>query len=108
MKILFIGDVYGKPGLSALDRFLPEIKRNTNYHLLLINGENVSDGLGLREKDYKVLMQHGAHAITLGNHSFSKDEIFDYIDDANIIRPANYPKNTPGKPYQIINFNHKT
>ncbi|MFH5881512.1 MAG: TIGR00282 family metallophosphoesterase [Candidatus Izemoplasmataceae bacterium] len=107
MKILYVGDVYGKKGLEALDMFLAEVKRDTNYHILIINGENVADGLGIREKEYKTLMQHGAHVITLGNHSFSKNELFDFIDDAKIVRPLNYPKNTPGKGILTINYNGK-
>ena len=107
MKILYVGDVYGKRGLEALALFLDEVKRETQYHMLIINGENVADGLGIREQDYKTLMSMGAHVITLGNHSFSKKEVFDFIDQANIVRPINYPKNTPGKGYMIVNFNGK-
>ena len=105
MKILFIGDVYGQRGLDALNKFLPSIKQDTHYHFLIINGENVTEGLGINARDYKTLMSHGAHVITLGNHSFSKRELFDFIDDSNIIRPLNYPPNTPGKGVLISNFN---
>ncbi len=107
MKILVIGDIYGKKGLDALKKFLPEIKRDTNYHLLIVNGENLADGLGIREADYKELMNLGVHAVTLGNHSFSKQELFTFINDANIVRPANYPEKTPGKSVLMINFNDK-
>ena len=105
MKILFVGDVYGERGFEAMEKFLPQIKRDHKYHLLLVNGENASDGLGLREADYKHLMKLGAHAVTLGNHSFSKHELLDYIDDANIVRPANYPRSTPGKSVLTLDFN---
>ena len=106
MKILFIGDVYGKPGLNALARFLPMLKRAYPHQLLVVNGENAADGLGLRLEDYKTIMKHGAHAITLGNHGFSKKEIFTFIDEANIVRPINYPQGTPGKGIFTININH--
>ncbi|MFP4286608.1 MAG: TIGR00282 family metallophosphoesterase [Candidatus Izemoplasmataceae bacterium] len=105
MKLLFIGDVYGKQGLKALDTFLPEIKREYNYHVLIINGENVSDGLGIKLSDYKFFMEKGAHAITLGNHAFSKQELLEFIEDANIVRAINYPKNTPGKGIYTFKFN---
>ena len=108
MKIAYIGDVYGDLGLKALKTFLPKLKQETQYQFLIVNGENVSDGLGLKHNDYKILMQHGAQVITLGNHSFSKYEIFDYIDDASIVRPINYPKNTPGKGLLIRQFNNQT
>ena len=107
MKILFIGDVYGTRGLEAIERFLPEIKRDYGYHILIINGENSADGLGLREKDYKFLMAQGAHVVTLGNHGFSKRDILEFIEESNIVRPINYPKNTPGKGVQIIQFNQE-
>ncbi len=108
MKILFVGDVYGTKGIEALERFLPEIKRDTGYHMLIINGENSADGLGIREAEYKAMMQLGAHAITLGNHGFSKREIFNFIDDSRLVRPINYPQNTPGKGLQIVRFNNET
>lgn len=105
MKILYIGDVYGERGLEACERFLPQIKRDYPYHILIVNGENSADGLGLRLKEYKRLMALGAHMITLGNHSFSKSEIFEFIDDSNIVRPLNYPPSTPGQGLRMIQFN---
>lgn len=105
MKILFIGDIYGKSGLNALARFLPSLKRDYPHQLLIVNGENVADGLGMREQDYKTIMKHGAHVVTLGNHGFSKKEIFSFIDEANIVRPLNYPEGTPGKGIFTINVN---
>lgn len=107
MKLVYIGDVYGKKGLEALDRFLPKLKKDYPHHILMINGENVADGLGLRADEYKTLMKHGAHCITLGNHAFSKKELLDFIDDANIVRAINYPKNTPGKGVHIVKFNQE-
>ncbi len=107
MKIVYLGDIYGEKGLKALEKFLPKLKETYPHDLLIANGENVSDGLGLKQVDYKTLMKLGVRAITLGNHAFSKDEIFDYIEDANIVRPMNYPKNTPGKTVLKINFNGK-
>lgn len=108
MKILFIGDVYGKAGLKALDTFLQEIKSETNYNVLIINGENVSDGLGIKLSDYKYFMEKGAQVITLGNHAFSKSELLDFIEDANIVRAINYPNGTPGKGMMTLNYNQET
>ncbi len=104
MKILFIGDIYGERGLEALDKFLPGIKRDHKPHILLANGENMAEGLGLRLQDYKALMSRGVHGVTLGNHAFSKKELFDFIDESNIVRPANYPASTPGK--RVLKINH--
>ncbi len=108
MKIVYIGDIYGALGLEALDRFLPTLKREHPHHILIMNGENSADGLGIRLKEYKHMMQAGAHAVVLGNHAFSKQELFEFIDDAKIIRPLNYPKGTPGKGCQIIRHNQHT
>ena len=105
MKLLFIGDVYGEKGIQALKNFLPQLKQELKYQLLIINGENSADGLGMRLKEYKEFMSLGAHVITLGNHGFSKKEILEFIDEKNIVRPINYPKGTPGKGVIKIAFN---
>ncbi len=105
MRILFLGDLYAEAGIAAVEKFLPIIKRDYDYDLLFVNGENVTQGLGLNLKDYKKLMSLGVAGISLGNHAFSKKELLEFIDEANIVRPLNYPKNTPGKPVLTINFN---
>ncbi len=105
MRILFLGDVYGEAGLKALNRFMPKIRETYSSDLMFVNGENVSGGIGLKKADYKTLMSHGFHAVTLGNHAFSKSEIFDYIEDANIVRPLNYPRKAPGKGVRIVRYN---
>lgn len=105
MRILYLGDIYGEAGLKAVVKFLPKIKDTTDYDLLFVNGENVTQGLGLNLKDYKKLMALGVAGISLGNHAFSKKELLTFIDEANVVRPLNYPKTTPGKPYLTINFN---
>lgn len=105
MRILYLGDIYGAVGLKAVERFLPKIKSSLDYDLLFVNGENVTNGLGLNLKDYKTLMAFGVAGISLGNHAFSKKELLSFMDTANVVRPLNYPKHTPGKPYLTINFN---
>ncbi|TVP93745.1 MAG: YmdB family metallophosphoesterase [Acholeplasmatales bacterium] len=105
MKLLWVGDVYGSRGLESLKRFLPALKRDLAYHLLVINGENVADGLGIRMEDYKTIMSLGTHMITLGNHGFSKRDVLAFIDDANLVRPLNYPHGTPGQGVRLINYN---
>ncbi len=105
MNILYVGDVYGERGLKAIETFLPKAKRDFPYDLLVINGENVSGGVGIKEEDYKALMRFGARAVTLGNHAFSKEELFDYIDDANVVRPLNYPEGAPGSGFKVLNIN---
>lgn len=91
MRILYLGDICGTDILAILERELPKIKKEENINLIFANGENVSDGAGLRKADYKTLMSLGIQALSMGNHTFSKSEIKDYLNDANIIIPANIP-----------------
>jgi len=107
MKILFIGDVFGSRGMEALYKYLPKIKQEHKPNLIFINGENIDRGFGISESIYKELMKLGISVVTLGNHSFSKREIINFIDDSNIIRPANYADSIPGKGYITIKYNDK-
>ena len=107
MKILFIGDVFGSRGMEALYKYLPKIKQDYKPNLIFLNGENVDRGFGISEAIYKELMKLGISVVTLGNHSFSKRELLDFIDKSNIIRPANYDESIPGKGYITINYNDK-
>lgn len=108
MNILYLGDVYGEMGIKAIQKFLPKAKRDYPYDLLLINGENVSGGIGITKDDYKTLMRFGAHLVTLGNHAFSKDELYDFIDESKLIRPLNFPEGAPGEGMKTININGTT
>jgi len=108
MKVLFLGDVFGTRGMEALYKYLPEVKSEHKPNLIFMNGENVDKGFGISEKIYKELMIMGVNAITLGNHSFSKRELIDFIDDSNIIRPANYSDVVPGKGYITVKYNTET
>lgn len=108
MKVLFIGDVFGTRGQEALEKYLPRIKQDFKPNLIFLNGENIDRGFGISEKIYKNLMAMGIGVITLGNHSFSKRELVDFIDDAKIIRPVNYGKSVPGKGYITLNYNGET
>ena len=108
MKILFIGDVFGTRGIEALNKYLPKIKQEHKPNLIFLNGENIDRGFGISEAIYKDLMKIGISVITLGNHSFSKKELFNFIDDSNIIRPANYGDSVPGKGYITKKYNDKT
>ncbi len=107
MRILFIGDVFGTRGMEALRKYLPKIKQEYRPNLIFLNGENIDRGFGISETIYKELMKLGIRVVTLGNHSFSKREIVNFIDDSNIIRPANYADSIPGKGYITIKYNDK-
>lgn len=98
MKILFIGDVVGSPGRKMVQQYLPKLKEKYRPHVTIINGENSAGGKGITEKIYKQFLQWGAQAITMGNHTWDKKEVLEFIDDAKyLVRPANFPEGTPGK-----------
>ena len=95
LKIIFFGDLVGRPGRNALKDFLAENK--SNYDFVIANVENASHGFGLTLKNYNELSEYGIDCMTSGNHVWDKKEIFNYIDSADkLVRPFNYPKNTPG------------
>jgi 2',3'-cyclic-nucleotide 2'-phosphodiesterase len=90
MKVLFIGDIVGKSGRATVKALLPSLKQTHGIDLTIANGENVTHGKGLNETHYKELLSIGIDVITLGNHAFSKAEIYTYLDRAErLIRPAN-------------------
>ncbi|SDQ58889.1 TIGR00282 family metallophosphoesterase [Virgibacillus salinus] len=106
MKIMFIGDVAGSPGRDMVQHYLPKLKEKHRPHITIINGENAASGKGITEKIYKQFLEWGAQVVTMGNHTWDKREIFEFIDDAkNMIRPANFPEGTPGKGLKFVNLN---
>ena len=105
MKVLFVGDVVGKSGRNALFEYLPFLKEKYNYDLLIVNGENSAHGKGITRKIYDSFVNAGADCVTMGNHTFSKDNIFTFIENADrMIRPANMSPVEYGKPVRIIEF----
>ena len=107
MKILAVGDIIGENGLNKLKEVLPNLKKNENIDFVIINGENVAGGMGITEKLYRQMLQAGADVVTLGNHTWSKKDVFHFIDDKQLLRPANYPKNVLGKGYGIYTCKDK-
>lgn len=107
MKILAVGDIVGENGLNKLKEVLPKLKRNENIDFIIVNGENVAAGMGITEKLFNQILSAGANVVTLGNHTWSKKDIFNFIDNEKIIRPANYPKGVVGKGYNIFNYKNK-
>lgn len=107
MNLLFIGDVVGSPGIDMVKEYLPKLKEKYRPQVTVINGENASGGRGITEKIYRQFLEQGAQAVTLGNHTWDNREIFEFIDDAKyLIRPANFPKETPGKGIVFLKLNN--
>lgn len=107
MKILLIGDIFSMAGREMIDKHLENIKNTKGINFIIANGENIAHGNGITNNYYKFLLEHHINVVTLGNHSFSNHDIFNFIDDAkNLIRPLNYPKGVPGKGFVTINYNN--
>lgn len=97
MKILAVGDIIGRTGVQMLKNKLPKIMKDYDIDFVIVNGENAADGMGLNEKLYREILSVGTDVVTMGNHTWAKKDIFGFIDDEKIIRPANYPSNNPRK-----------
>lgn len=97
MNILFVGDVFGSSGRSALREMLPGLKKTYDVDFCIVNGENASHGRGLSMKSADELYIAGADCITMGNHTWNNNDIYQYIDDYRIVRPANFAASLPGK-----------
>lgn len=108
MRVLAVGDIVGKSGLQKLKEVLPNVIKENNIDFVIVNGENAADGMGLTEKMFKEIISLGVDIVTMGNHTWGKKEIFNFIDDKHIIRPANYPNNNPGRGYEIFECNGKS
>ncbi|PRO65167.1 TIGR00282 family metallophosphoesterase [Alkalicoccus urumqiensis] len=97
MKLVFIGDVVGSPGRAVLKEYLKKIKQKYAADAVIVNGENAAGGKGMTKKVYHELLEAGADMLTMGNHTWDKKELFDFIDEADrLVRPANFPEGVPG------------
>lgn len=105
MKILAIGDVVGERAVEALEQKLKHIKESNSIDFVIVNGENASNGDGLSKDLFNKILNSGADVITMGNHTWGNKEIYDFIDDSRIVRPANMPSDMPGAGYRIIEKN---
>ena len=101
MKILAVGDIVGENGLKKAVQVLPNFKKENNIDFIVMNGENAAGGMGITEKLYKTMLSIGADVVTMGNHTWGKKDIFNFIDDPQLVRPAKYPKGVVGKGYTI-------
>ena len=107
MKILVVGDIIGNAGVKELKKQLIKIKNEKQIDFVIVNGENSAEGMGITEKNFKDIVEAGADVVTMGNHTWGKKDIFKFIDDPKIIRPANYPEGVVGKGYNIFIKNGK-
>ena len=107
MKILAVGDLVGEGGVKKLKELLPKIREEENIDFVIVNAENSAGGMGITTKIFNELKALNIDAMTMGNHTWGKKDIFTFIDDPKLLRPANYPNNVPGKGYGIYNCKGK-
>ena len=101
-KVLAVGDVVGGPGMDRIRRSLRYLKRKTGADFVIVNGENAAV-VGLTPEQAEDILDAGATVITMGNHTFGKRELVPYLDDtAQILRPANYAPQAPGKGWGVF------
>lgn len=104
MKILFFGDVYGKPGRIALTAVLPKLRKQYQPDFVIANAENLAHGRGPGEKQLAELAALGVDGFTSGNHIFDSSEGIAMLQKTKfpLTRPANYPAGTVGNPYIVL------
>ena len=108
MRILAVGDIVGENGLKKAKEVLPELKKQENIDFVIVNGENVADGMGITHKHYNQMIEMGVDVVTLGNHTWAKKDVFTFIDEEErLIRPANYTEGVLGKGYVIVECKNK-
>ena len=103
MRLIFIGDVVGGCGRRTLASLLPGLRERHEPDFVVVNGENAAGGVGITEKTARELFDAGADAVTLGNHAYRRAEVYGYLDrEERIVRPANYPKGSPGRGVTVV------
>lgn len=104
MRFLFLGDVVGKPGYSAVVDRAAALKVQHRLDALVVNAENAADGAGLMPRQYRRLIDAGVNAITMGDHLYRRAEIIPVLQKSQrIVKPANYPVDAAGRPWVIVN-----
>ncbi len=107
MNILAVGDIVGNCGVNKLKEELQNIKNKYKIDFVIVNGENAAEGMGLTIKNFKDIISAGTDCITMGNHTWGKKEIFQIIDEPQLLRPINYPEGVCGKGYNIYSCKDK-
>ena len=102
MKILVCGDIVGRSGREVIEKFLPELVSQNEINFVIVNGENSASGFGITRKICEQLFDLGVDVITSGNHIWDQKEIIFFIEnEKRLIRPCNYPNQTPGRGFGV-------
>lgn len=98
MRLLFLGDIVGRPGRDALVKHLPDLRRSLRLDFVVVNAENAAAGFGITRGVAEELYAAGADVLTGGNHSWDQKEALSYIEsEPRLLRPHNFPRGTPGR-----------
>jgi metallophosphoesterase (TIGR00282 family) len=102
MRVLFLGDIVGQPGVAFVKRALPAVVASEGIDLVIGNAENASGGAGLTPSVYRQLRQAGVDLVTMGDHIYKRQEIISVLEeDDRICKPANFPSDAPGREFII-------
>lgn len=104
IKILFIGDIVGRPGRRAVAHFVPLLKEKHGINFVIANGENMASGKGMTYNKYEEMVSAGVDYFTSGNHIWNNSEFIPCLNDqkVRVLRPANYPDSSPGRGYATV------
>ena len=97
MKLLFLGDTFGRPGRDLIRRHVRALAAHHGADLVIVNGENAAGGAGITRENMLEILSSGVDVITTGDHIWDKRETLEFIgNEPRLLRPANYPEGTPG------------
>ena len=103
MRVLFVGDVVGRPGRDAVEALLPALRTRLDVDACVVNGENIANGIGITPRLADRLLAAGADAVTLGNHAWRREEIGAYLASSpSVVRPANFQVGAPGRGLTVV------
>jgi 2',3'-cyclic-nucleotide 2'-phosphodiesterase len=103
VRLLFVGDVVGRPGRDAVEALLPGLRDRLEVDACVVNGENIANGIGITPRLADRLLAAGADAITLGNHAWRREEIGPYLATSHaVVRPANFQQGAPGRGLTVV------
>jgi 2',3'-cyclic-nucleotide 2'-phosphodiesterase len=103
VRILFIGDIVGKPGREIVERAVAGLVTSKSLDLVVANAENAAGGSGLTPSIYRELVKAGVDAITLGDHVYRRREIYSVLEgESNIVKPANLPPESVGRNWAVV------
>ena len=103
VKLLFIGDIVGKPGRRAVRYFLPRLRKSLGIDFVVANGENMAGGSGITASTAVEVFEAGVDVMTSGDHLWDQREVESMLlSESRLVRPENYPEGTPGQGYRVF------